>query len=92
MGLEETDLVFSVNAGSIGHIMHDAEMIPYCSLVDCCSRLGDQLGSAHVLTIPISSRVQRELGADGAACIGRVLVGFVEIDVGTYTTGSMLLE
>jgi len=92
MGLEETDLVFSVNAGSIGHIMHDAEMIPYCSLVDCCSRLGDQLGSAHVLTIPISSRVQRELGADGAACIGRVLVGFVEIDVGTYTTGPMLLE
>jgi hypothetical protein len=53
MGFEETDLVFSVNAGSIGHIMHDAEMIPNCSLVDCCSRLGDQFGSAHVLAIPI---------------------------------------
>jgi hypothetical protein len=31
MRLEEAKLVFSVNAGSIGHIMHDAEMIPYCS-------------------------------------------------------------
>jgi hypothetical protein len=92
MGLEEADLVFSVDAGSIGHVMHDAEMIPNCSLVDCCNRLGDPFGSAHVLAIPISSRVQSELGADGAARIGGVLVGLVEIDVRTHTTGSMLLE
>lgn len=92
MRLEEANLVFSVDARSIGHIMHDAEMIPHCSLVDCCSRLGDQFGSAHVLAIPISSRVQCELGADGAARIGGVFVRFVEIDVGSYTAGSMLLE
>ena len=84
--------MFSIDTGSVGHIMHDAEMIPYCSLVDCCSRLGDQFGSAHVLAIPIGSRIQSELGADGAARIGRVLIRFVEIDVGTYTTWSMLLE
>jgi hypothetical protein len=74
MGLEEADLMFPVDAGSIGHIMHDAEMIPNCSLVDCCSRLGDQFGSAHVLAIPVRSGVQGELGADGAARIGWVLV------------------
>ncbi len=92
MGLEEANLVFPVDARSIGHIMHDAEMIPNCSIVDCCTRLGDQFCSAHVLPIPISSRVQGELGTDRTARIGGILVGFVEIDVGTYTTGSMLLE
>lgn len=54
--------------------------------------MGDQFSSAHVLAIPISTRVQGELGADGAARIGGVFVRFVEIDVRTHTTGPMLLE
>jgi hypothetical protein len=92
MGLEEADLMFSVDGRGISHVVHDAEVIPDSSLVDCCSRLGNQFSSAHGLAIPEGGGIQGELGAMGAARVGGILVGGVEVDVGTYGFRSMLLE
>lgn len=89
MGLEEADLVFSVDGRRVGSVVHDAEMIPHCAFVDCCSCLGDELGSTHGLAIPEGGAVQSELGALGATCIGGVLVRWREVDVGIYGSGSM---
>jgi hypothetical protein len=51
MGLEETNLVLSVDGGSVFCIIHDAEMVLHSSLVDCCCGLRDELGSAHGLAV-----------------------------------------
>jgi hypothetical protein len=54
--------------------MHDTEVVPDSSLVDCCSSLWDQFGSAHGLAIPEGSAVQGELGTLRAARVCWILV------------------
>src|SRR5450756_82039 len=72
--LEEADLMLSVDGRGIGFFVHNTEVIPDRSLVDCCCCLGDQFRSAHGLAVPEGSAIQGELGALSAACIGGVLV------------------
>lgn len=43
MGLEEANLVFSVDARSIGHVRHDAKMIPNCSLIILLQSFGGSI-------------------------------------------------
>lgn len=74
MGFKKADLMFSVDRRSVRVVMHDAEVIPDSPLIDCCSRLRDQFGSAHGLAIPKGGAVQGELGALGAARVCWILV------------------
>jgi hypothetical protein len=92
MGLEEADLMFSVDGRRIGGAVHDAEMIPDGSFVNCRCGLGNELGSTHGLTVPERGAVECKLGALGAACVCGILVGRRQVNVGSYGSGSVLLQ
>lgn len=53
VALEEADLVLAVQARGVGVAALDAEMVVDLSTVDGRGGLGDQLGAAHGLAIPV---------------------------------------
>lgn len=77
VALEEADLVLAVQARGVGVAALDAEMVVDLSLVDGRGGLGDQLGAAHVLAVPVGGAGEADLGALLGAAVGGVLVAGV---------------
>ena len=74
MGLEEVDLMLSVDAWSVGCGALHAKVVPDFAGVDCGLGLGNQFCPAHVLAIPVCGAVQGELGTLLATRIRWVLI------------------
>lgn len=82
VALEEGDLVLAGGGGGVGVLAHKGEVVKDLALVDGGRGLGDQLGTAHVLAVPVGRVVEGDLGALVGATVGRVLVAGREVDVG----------
>jgi len=81
MGLEEADLMLSVDAWRVCCRLHDAEMIPDFACIDSGGRLWNQLGPSHRLAIPVGCAIQGDFGPLCASRVCRVLVGGGEVDI-----------
>lgn len=81
--LEESDLMFSVQAWCVGILARDREVVEELSGNDCGSRglLWNQLGSSHVLPIPVCSVVEGDLDTLVGSGVRRVLVVWGEVYV-----------
>jgi hypothetical protein len=89
MALEEANLMFAVDARWVGGGVHDAEMVVDLSRSDGSGRLGNQLGSTHVLPVPVGGAVEGELETGCASTIGWVLVAGIESEVGSDGAASV---
>lgn len=78
MTLEESNLMFSVDAGWVGLSMHDAEMIVDLSATNRSCGLRNQLGTTHSLSIPIGGFIKGDLGTKSRSGIGWVLVAAIK--------------
>lgn len=83
VGLEEGDLVLAGDGRGIGVLAHDGEVVVERAGGDGAGvrGLGDELGTAHGLALPVGGGGQRDLGTLGDGAIIGVGVGRVEGDV-----------
>lgn len=82
VALEEGDLVLAGQGGGVGVLAHEREVVEDLALVDGSRGLGNQLGTAHVLAVPVGRVVEGDLGTLLGAAVGRVLVVGREVDIG----------
>lgn len=82
VALEEGDLVLAGGGRGVGILAHQREVVEDLALVDGGRGLGDQLGTAHVLAVPVGRVVEGDFGTLVGAGVGRVLVAGGEIDIG----------
>lgn len=81
MRLKEVDLMLEISTWSISIGSLDRKVVVDVSLVDSGGSLGDQLGTSHVLSIPVGGVVDGDLDTLVGDGVGRVLVAWREIDI-----------
>jgi hypothetical protein len=84
MGFEKGDLVFLGLAWGVGLAALHAEMVVDRSFVYGGGCLGDKFCATHGLAVPVRGAVEGYFGTLGAAGVGWVFEGRVEVDVGCY--------
>jgi len=81
MAFEKIDLMFKVDAGSIGVASGHTEMVVNLSCVYCSCSLREQLSATHGLAIPVRCRVDRHFNTLLGGRICGVLVRRREVDI-----------
>lgn len=81
VGFEEVNLMLQVGAGSIGVSSLDREVVVDTALVDWSAGLWNQLGTSHVLTVPVSSSVNGDLDTLVGGGVCWILVAWGEVDI-----------
>lgn len=84
VAFEEGDLVLPGGGRGVDVLSHQGEVVVDLALVDGSGGLGDQLGAAHVLAVPVGRVVERDLGSLPGTSVGWVLVVRREVDIGRH--------
>ena len=81
VAFEEADLVLEGGVWRIGVRPLHAEVVVDFARIDGGAGLGNQLGAAHVLAVPVRGGIDADFDALLGGSVGRVLIGRGEVDI-----------